>query len=151
MVCCLTAPSHYLNQCWLVISKVKWQSPEGNCTSATPLPSHQLLKLAWTLLFQNFIQISQGPMSLLWVITFLSLTWQHSLVDQSHQVSTVYSRLMVYGTVAPQLPELDPGIPPQSEQFHSGSSHSVGWTQGADEPRPVLRSTQQHASAYSPW
>ena len=30
MACCLTAPSHYLNQCWLVISVVLWHSPEGN-------------------------------------------------------------------------------------------------------------------------
>ena len=27
MACCLTAPSHYLNQCWL-ISKVPWHSSE---------------------------------------------------------------------------------------------------------------------------
>ena len=26
MACCLTAPSHYLNQCWLIISKVLWHS-----------------------------------------------------------------------------------------------------------------------------
>ena len=30
MACCLTAPSHYLNQCWLIISKVPWHSPAGN-------------------------------------------------------------------------------------------------------------------------
>ena len=24
MACCLTAPSHYLNQCWLIISEVQW-------------------------------------------------------------------------------------------------------------------------------
>ena len=24
MACCLTAPSHYLNQCWLIISEVMW-------------------------------------------------------------------------------------------------------------------------------
>ena len=29
MACCLTAPSHYLNQCWLIISKVLWHSSEG--------------------------------------------------------------------------------------------------------------------------
>ena len=28
MVCCLTAPSHYLNQCWLIISKVLRHSSE---------------------------------------------------------------------------------------------------------------------------
>ena len=29
MACCLTAQSHYLNQCWLIISKVLWHSSEG--------------------------------------------------------------------------------------------------------------------------
>ena len=28
MACCLTAPSHYLNQCWLIISMVLWHSSE---------------------------------------------------------------------------------------------------------------------------
>ena len=33
MVCCLTAPSHYLDHCCLIIiSDVLWQSPEGNIT-----------------------------------------------------------------------------------------------------------------------
>ena len=26
MACCLTTPSHYLNQCWLIISEVQWHS-----------------------------------------------------------------------------------------------------------------------------
>ena len=30
MACCLMAPSHYLNQSWLTISKVEWLSSEGN-------------------------------------------------------------------------------------------------------------------------
>ena len=28
MACCLMAPSHYLNQCWLIISQVLWHSSE---------------------------------------------------------------------------------------------------------------------------
>ena len=32
MACCLMAPSHYLNQCWLIITKVQWYSSEGNFT-----------------------------------------------------------------------------------------------------------------------
>ena len=32
MACCLTALSHYLNQCWLIITKVLWCSSEGNFT-----------------------------------------------------------------------------------------------------------------------
>ena len=38
MACCLTAPSHYLNQCWLIISKVQWHSSECNCTRDTSAP-----------------------------------------------------------------------------------------------------------------
>ena len=29
MACCLTAPSHYLNQCWLIISKTQLHSSDG--------------------------------------------------------------------------------------------------------------------------
>ena len=32
MACCLMAPSHYLNQCWLIISEVQWHSYWGNST-----------------------------------------------------------------------------------------------------------------------
>ena len=30
MAWCLMAPSHYQNQCWLIISEVLWHSPEGS-------------------------------------------------------------------------------------------------------------------------
>ena len=40
MTCCLTAPSHYLNQCWLIISKVQWHSSECNFTRDTSATSH---------------------------------------------------------------------------------------------------------------
>ena len=30
MACCLMASSHYLNQCWLVIHRFQWNSPERN-------------------------------------------------------------------------------------------------------------------------
>ena len=39
MACCLMAPSHYLNQCWLIISDVQWQSPEGNFTEIHQPPT----------------------------------------------------------------------------------------------------------------
>ena len=35
MAWCLTAPSHCLNQCWLIISKVPWHSCEDNFTRVT--------------------------------------------------------------------------------------------------------------------
>ena len=36
MACCLTTPSHNLNQCWLITGKVLWHSPEGNFTGSAP-------------------------------------------------------------------------------------------------------------------
>ena len=46
MACCLTAPSHYLNQCWLIFSKVQWHPLEGNCTKiAQPLITKIILKI----------------------------------------------------------------------------------------------------------
>ena len=38
MAWCLTAPSHYLNQCWLITSEVLWHSPESNYTVSAQAP-----------------------------------------------------------------------------------------------------------------
>ena len=35
MACCLTAPSHYLKQCWFIISKIQLHSSDGNFTRDT--------------------------------------------------------------------------------------------------------------------
>ena len=40
MACCLTAQSHYLNQCWLIISKVEWHSSKGKFTRGTSAINH---------------------------------------------------------------------------------------------------------------
>ena len=40
MACCLTAPSHYPNQCWLFTRKVQWHSSECNFTRDTSAISH---------------------------------------------------------------------------------------------------------------
>ena len=39
MACCLTAPSHYLHQCWLIISKIQLHSSDGNFTRDTSVIS----------------------------------------------------------------------------------------------------------------
>ena len=43
MAWCLTAPSHYLNQCWIIISKVQRHSSEGNFTIDTSAINHNHL------------------------------------------------------------------------------------------------------------
>ena len=60
MACCLTAPSHYLNQCWLIISKMLRHSPEGNFAGNAPNIYHWWL---WKWLIKNYSNISQRPVS----------------------------------------------------------------------------------------
>ena len=48
MACCLTVPSHYLNQCWLIISELQWHSYTGNVTRDASTINH------WNA-FQNYI------------------------------------------------------------------------------------------------
>ena len=40
MACCLTAPSHYLNQCWLIIRQVQWHPYQGNFTKDASTINH---------------------------------------------------------------------------------------------------------------
>ena len=47
MACCLTAPSHYLNQCWLTISKVLWHSSEGITIRSEDTNQWMRLKIAF--------------------------------------------------------------------------------------------------------
>ena len=53
MACCLTAPSHCLNQSWLIITKVQW------CDHLR-YHSHQSLKLAWKLFFFCSLKSPRG-------------------------------------------------------------------------------------------
>ena len=41
MACCLTAPSHYQNQCWLITTKDQWHSTVSNFTRNTSAINHQ--------------------------------------------------------------------------------------------------------------
>ena len=45
MACCLTAPGHYLNQCWLPNSEVLWHSAESNFTVIAQQLYHMTLKI----------------------------------------------------------------------------------------------------------
>ena len=53
MACCLMAPSHYLNQWWLIVSKVQWHSSEGNFTKDT-----SATELVWKI---NYLKFCSNP------------------------------------------------------------------------------------------
>ena len=59
MACCLTAPSHYLNQWWPIISKVHWHSSECNFTRDTSAISHCNL-------LENYLPGANGTRGILW-------------------------------------------------------------------------------------
>ena len=46
VACCLTAPGHGPDQCWLIISRDQWQSP-GGANFHKKYLIHQSLKLTW--------------------------------------------------------------------------------------------------------
>ena len=59
MACCLTAPSHYLDQYWSIIGGDRWQSHEGGFTRETSAISHTKIRLK-IIICLNSIQISNA-------------------------------------------------------------------------------------------
>ena len=75
MAHCLTAPSHYLNQCWLIISKAQYHSSEGNSTKDTSAIKHK--KIAWKLLIKKFHLILPGANELMCTIGYRNYILHH--------------------------------------------------------------------------
>ena len=62
MAYCLTASSHYLNQCWLMISEVLWHSPDSNFTHRKYF-RYLSWKWVWNWLIWDCSRFPQGPTS----------------------------------------------------------------------------------------
>ena len=69
MACCLAAPSHYLNQCWFIISEVQWHSSEGNFPRETSVINHQNLPEQY--LSKIYFKSPRGQWVLIKVVTAL--------------------------------------------------------------------------------
>ena len=59
MACCLTAPNHYLSQCWLLISKIMWHSPDSNVTGNA---AATICRMSLKIILYNYFHFCQGPM-----------------------------------------------------------------------------------------
>ena len=57
MACCLTAPSHYLNQCWLIICKVEWHSSKA---SSQDIPQPSINEIIWKIKYLKYHSIFPG-------------------------------------------------------------------------------------------
>ena len=94
MAWCLTAPSHYLKQCWLIISEGEWHSSKGKFTS------HPSLKLSGKLGTYNFMQISEGPMSWYYFIVLHNTQAIHITMINSNYARTRQTKITQYCTMA---------------------------------------------------
>ena len=54
MACCLTAPIHYLNLCWLIICEVQWHSYQGSSTRDALTITKIGLKIICLKFYSNF-------------------------------------------------------------------------------------------------
>ena len=98
MVCCLTAQTHYLNQCWLLICEVLWHSCESNFTVSTQTtflydefekytfkttstsPRGQGVKFWWDILYCNSLQVLGWGKCSSWprVLSVWHLCWYYT-------------------------------------------------------------------------
>ena len=106
MDCCLTAPSHYLNQCWLLIGEILWHSPQSNFTAnAQATILYTVMSLKFTLLkslphlpgsselifihgwMNNYQTILWLSLILMWLHIHAKLKWiSNSNVDPDNKV-----------------------------------------------------------------
>ena len=88
MVCCLTAPSHYLNQCWLIISEVQWHSYQCNFRRDAPTINH--LNPFENYIFKISLKFPRGQ----WVEIPTPMSAGSHLVPRIH--SFVYELLLFF-------------------------------------------------------
>ena len=91
MACCLTAPSHYLNKCWLIISKVEWHSSKGKFARDNSATNH------WNYLENDVLKISLKSPRGQWVNRY----WNKSKDPRVKMTITLPSTLSPCVFVAP--------------------------------------------------
>ena len=66
MACCLTAPSHYLNQCWLIISEVWWHLRTISQEMPPPSITKIRLNITYIKLHNEFKKFSSTRVDVWW-------------------------------------------------------------------------------------
>ena len=90
MACCLTAPSHHLNQYWFIFKGVLWPSPEGNFIGRLNISIYMILKITNLRLQSHFTMDNEliWP-DLGWETTFM--TSQRACMIEMKQSKRMYS------------------------------------------------------------
>ena len=90
MAWCLTAPSHHMNQCWLIISKVEWHSSKGQFTrDASAITHWNYLEIKYLKLHSNFPganELNLSKMGPTWVSPGSTMSLMH--------LSMLYTQIM---------------------------------------------------------
>ena len=73
MACCLMAPSHYLNQSWLIISEIHLHQVEGSCTENVPDITHYRVLKNYT--FENIATSPWGQ----WDYGFWKIYYEYGI------------------------------------------------------------------------
>ena len=103
MACCLMAPSHYLNQCWIIISKVQWHSSECNLEE---MPQPSVTEISFKITYLRFCSNLPGanelryhslnsPCASVWAGGHPCDTWAGNVTfqsDPSFQETTIMLR-----------------------------------------------------------
>ena len=84
MACCLMAPSHYLNQCWLITSKVQRHSSE--------IPQPPVTEISLKITYLNFFSNLPGANELKFVVSLLVYRLEFLFIFSSHCNLVLYSR-----------------------------------------------------------
>ena len=124
MACCLTAPSHHLNQCWMIISEVQWHSYQGNFTRDASTMNH------WNP-FENYtskisFKFPRGQWVKLWLRTLAT----ENLPAQ--QVKPVWLHALCH---CPTGISLSMGAANERRRYIATSSF-IGWTHIQNYPCP---------------
>ena len=94
MACCLMAPSHYLNQCWLVISEVQWGNDINIRAISQEMPQPSVTKICLKITCLKFHSNFPGANELIPVLVlcvcFFFITFQFH-VNQSIIQGSNYS------------------------------------------------------------
>ena len=93
MACCLTAPSHYLNQCWLIVSKALWHSSEGNFSRDNSAINHLNL-------FENHSsKIQSKPTRGQWVNSYIDVLVQDCSISRvlDMEISVLHKAINMTG------------------------------------------------------
>ena len=119
MACSLTAPSYYLNQCWLIISKVHWHLSEGNFTIDPSAMNH--LNQGWGQVKYLYLVLGTWcELSSTWYLLVLDLlkfksTWYLLVLDgqSTWYLSKYFCQINKYSVLNPwfTVPELRPDDP----------------------------------------